>query len=182
MNGVRTARVISVVGHPSVLVPIAVGLAAGNVTAAAIVVATSAVPLLLITRRKVRQGAWSDYDVSRHDQRSSLYWIAFPLMALCALALYLNGAGPQMMRGVLAGAAMLAAGMIGNRWLKISMHMMFDTFAAMIVARTYPRLLPVAIAVVFLVAWSRLHLKRHTLAEVLAGVIIGLAAGLYAVA
>lgn len=182
MNGVRTARAISLVGHPSVLVPVAVGLASGNVTTAAIVVATSAIPLLLITRRKVRRGAWSDYDVSRHEQRSSLYTIAFPLMALCAFALYLNGAGPQMMRGLAAGAAMLAAGWLGNRWLKVSMHMMFDTFAAVIATRAYPRLLSVAVCIVLLVAWSRLHLKRHTPAEVLAGIAIGLAAGLYAVA
>lgn len=182
MNGVRTARVISLVGHPSVLIPIAVAVASRNVTTAAVVVATSAIPLYLITRRQVRLGAWSDYDVSRHDQRSSLYRIAFPLMALCALALYLSGAGPQTMRGVLAGIGMLVAGLLGNRWLKISMHMMFDAFAAVVITRVHPRLLPVMILVVLLVAWSRLHLKRHTGAEVLVGIVIGLAAGVYAVA
>jgi membrane-associated phospholipid phosphatase len=182
MNSIRAARAISIAGHPFVLIPLAVALAAGSFITAAIVAATTALPIYLITRRRVRRGEWSDYDVSRHDQRSSLYWMSFPLMGVAAVALHLSGAGPRMMHGVLAGAAMLAAGMLGNRWLKISMHMMFATFAAVIVARSSPRLLPIAIAVVLLVGWSRLHLKRHTLAEVLVGTAIGLAAGLYAVA
>lgn len=182
MNSIRAARAISIAGHPFVLIPLAVALASRNLTTAAIVAATTALPIYLITRRRVHRGEWSDYDVSRQDQRSSLYWISFPVMALAAVALHLSGAGARMMHGVLAGVGMLAAGMIGNRWLKISMHMMFDTFAAVIVARVYPALLPVAIVVVLLVGWARLEMKRHTLAEVLAGIALGLAAGAYAVA
>jgi membrane-associated phospholipid phosphatase len=80
-------------------------------------------------------------------------------------------------RGLIAASAMIAAAAIATRWVKVSLHVAFNAFAA-------TALIPAAIAgwvllaLVPLVAWSRLFLARHTFAEVAGGAAIGFAAAL----
>ena len=175
------ARVISVAAHPLVLSPITVALATRNLRWTAIIAATLFLPLVAVIARNVRRGAWSDFDVSRHDQRSGLYWAAIPLLVIAALVFWRIGASERFMRALLAVAFLFAAGLIGNRFLKISMHMMFGAFCAVILARVYPWSLVVMIPIVAALAWSRRYLERHTSVEIAVGLLLGAAAGLFAV-
>ncbi|HEY0160385.1 MAG TPA: hypothetical protein VGF28_24070 [Thermoanaerobaculia bacterium] len=178
------ARWLSIAGHPFVLIPLTVGASTRSLFWAAVIAASTTLPLLAIIIRNVRKGRWSDADVSRHDQRSGLYHAGLPILLLSALVLYVLGADPRLLRGIAAGVAMAVAGLIGNRWLKISMHMMFAAFCAVAISRAYPGALTVAAATLFLaaLAWSRNHLKRHTWPEIATGLALGLLAGAAAAA
>jgi hypothetical protein len=175
------ARAISVAGHPFVLIPLMVATATRNWVWATIVGAATILPLLVITLRNVRRGVWSDHDVSRREQRSGLYHAALPLLALTALLLWLMGAKSGMMHGLAAGAVMLAAGLIGNRFLKISLHMMVAAFAGVTIGRIHPNAIYAIVPFVAAIAWSRWKLERHTPAEIATGLGIGAAAAFLAI-
>jgi hypothetical protein len=174
---IALARALSILGHPFLLIPLTIAALTRSLFWTAVIAASTTVPLLAIIVRKVRRGTWSDFDVSRHEQRSGVYHAGIPLLALCALLLYLLGASPEMLRGVAAGALMFLAGLLGNRFLKISMHMMFAAFCTVALARTYPASLFGTLPFLAAIAWSRRYLDRHTWAEIAVGVVIGLACG-----
>ena len=134
----------------------------------------------MIVLRNVRRGVWSDHDVSRHEQRGGLYRVLLPLFAVTALVLYFMGAGPGMMRGFAARAVMLLLGALGNRFLKISMHMMAAAFCGITIARLYPTAAFAIVPLVAALAWSRRKLERHTWAEVFVGLAMGTASALIA--
>jgi hypothetical protein len=165
------------VGHPFFLIPITVAAVTRSLFWSAVVAASTSVPLLAIIIRNVRRGAWSDVDVSRHDQRSGVYYAGFPLLLVTAILLYLLGASAELMRGIAAGAVMFAAGLAGNRFLKISMHMMFAAFCTVALVRGYPAAAFGAIPFVAAIAWSRHYLSRHTWPEIATGLVIGALCG-----
>jgi membrane-associated phospholipid phosphatase len=178
MNELRVARIISAAAHPFVLSPLTIALATGNLRWTAILAAVTLLPMTAVILWNVRRGVWSDFDVSRQDQRSGLYWVAIPLLLLTA---YLIDAPPQFKRGMFAVAVILLIGLAGNRFLKTSMHMMFAAYSTVILARVYPWSLAVMLPICAALAWSRLRLQRHTPAEIAAGVLLGAAAGLYVI-
>ena len=173
------ARVLSTAAHPFVLCPLTVALATRNWRWTAILAATMILPLSLVISRNVRRGAWSDADVSRREQRSGLYWVAIPLLAIAALVFRAQGAPASFQRGLLAVAVLFAVGLVGNRFLKISLHMMFGAFCSVILVRVYPWSAVVMIPLVAALAWSRWKLERHTPAEIAVGILLGTAAGLF---
>lgn len=181
-SSIALARGLSIAGHPFVLLPLMVAIATRNWVWTAILAACTILPLFAVTLRNVRRGFWSDHDVSRRDQRTGLYRAIFPLVALSAVVLYFLGAGPQMMRGFAAAAVMMALGILGNRWLKISMHMMAAAYCGVTIAWLYPAAIWAIVPFVAAVAWSRHKLSRHTWAEIAVGLAIGTAAALFVVA
>jgi len=174
------ARILSIAGHPFVLIPLMVAVATRNWVWTSIVAAGTILPLFVIVLRNVRRGIWSDHDVSRREQRGGLYRVALPLVALSAVLLYFLDAGPRMMRGFAAAAVMLLLGVLGNRFLKISMHMMAAAFCGVTIAWLYPATTFAIVPFVAAIAWSRRELERHTWAEVAAGLAIGAGAALAA--
>jgi hypothetical protein len=175
------ARILSIAAHPFVLTPITVALATGNWRWTAIIGATMILPLSIVILRNVRRGAWSDFDVSRREQRSGLYWIAIPLLAVAAVVLKMQGAPASFQRGLLAVAFLFAAGLAGNRFLKISMHMMFGAYCGVILARAFPWSPAMMVPLLAALAWSRWRLERHTPLEIATGTLLGIGAGLYAI-
>jgi len=174
MNELRIARIVSAVAHPFVLVPITVALSTRDLRWTAIIAATTILPVLLVIVWNVRRGVWSDLDVSRRDQRSGLYWVAIPLLLVAAMTV---DTSPSMRRGMLAVAVILVAGLVGNRFLKISMHMMLAAFCAVVLVRIHPWTPIATLPILAALAWSRWRLDRHTPAEIAVGLILGTAAG-----
>jgi membrane-associated phospholipid phosphatase len=176
LSSTTFARILSIAGHPFILTPLMVAAATRNWVPTAVVAAATILPMLVLTLRNVRRGVWSDHDVSRREQRGGLYRAAFLLIALSALLLWLLDASPRMMHGFAAAAVMLALGLFGNRFLKISLHMMTAAFAAVTIIRLYPNTTYAIVPFVAAVAWSRRKLERHTWTEVVVGLAIGGAA------
>ena len=179
-SSILLARGLSAAGHPLVLIPLTIAVATRSLRWALLVAGTTVIPLALVIAINVRRGRWSDFDVSRQDQRSGLYYAGLPALLLAAVVLHFTGASARMMRGLLAGAAMMAAGLLGNRLLKISMHMMFAAFCAVVLADVDLRSLAVTVPFALALAWARRTLNRHTWAEIAAGTAIGVAAGVFA--
>lgn len=179
MNELRVARIVSVAAHPFVLVPVAVSLATGNLRWTAILALGTLLPMAALIVWNVRRGVWSDFDVSRRDQRSSLYWVAIPLLFLTAA---LIEAPPAFTRGMHAVAFVLVIGLAGNRFLKTSMHMLFGAYCAVLVLPACPWSPALSLPLLASLAWSRWRLERHTPLEIVAGIVLGLAAALYATA
>lgn len=180
LSSTTLARILSIAGHPFVLIPLMVAVATRNWVWTSVVAAGTVLPMFVITLRNVRRGVWSDHDVSRREQRGGLYRVALPLVALSAVLLYFLDAGPHMMRGLGAAGAMLLLGVLGNRFLKISMHMMAAAFCGVTIARLYPATTFAIVPFVAAIAWSRHKLDRHTWAEVGVGLAIGAGAALIA--
>ena len=180
LSSTTLARALSIAGHPFVLIPLMIAVRTRSWVWTAIVAAGTTLPLLAIVLRNVRRGVWSDHDVSRQEQRGGLYRVALPLVIVSGVLLYFLDAGPRMIRGFAAAVVMLLLGALGNRFLKISMHMMVAAFCGVSIARLYPVATFAIVPFVAAIAWSRRKLERHTWAEVAVGLALGAGAALIA--
>jgi membrane-associated phospholipid phosphatase len=181
----RLAQILSVLGHPFVLVPLTILLSfapsqrGGRLFAVlAVFIASTILPLFFIIRRKVSTKEWTDADVSNRQQRQHFYYFTLGILALSIPIAWLLRMPAQLITGTIVSLALLGAGLLINTRLKISMHMMFAAYCAVILARAQLAFLLCALAVLFALAWSRLVLRRHTLSEIIFGLLLGATAGL----
>ncbi|HEY0462206.1 MAG TPA: phosphatase PAP2 family protein [Pyrinomonadaceae bacterium] len=182
---VKIARIVSVAGHPFVLLTLTVFIAALHRTnpiraltlgGAAVLFTVS--PLVFIIRRKVSAGKWSDHDISDASERRSFYPIAIGIAALSTFLFYLLDFPHGLIVGMLMSLVIMLAAMLINRRSKISLHMIFAAYFAIALfgvslwSGTGFLLLAAA------VGWSRVVLERHTPAQVLSGAVLGATAGI----
>ena len=172
----HSALFVSAVLHPFVVVPATVLIRSGNWRASALIAALTILPVLAVTAVRVRRGAWTDFDVSHRGQRSGLYFVALPLTVVAALVV-----PPQFARGTWVAAAMLLAGLLLGPLLKTSLHMMFGAYCAVLTGSSFPLTVPLLVALLLLLGWSRRRLERHEWREIAAGTAIGVAGGIAAI-
>ena len=180
----RLAGWVSVAAHPFVLIPVLVALVTAQslppreaALVVGLVVAGSILPMLWIIMRRVRSGAWTDHDVSVREQRTGMYPAALAVSGASVLLLYLSGSGRSILLGTVAVFILIAVSALVNTRLKVSLHTGFAAFTAVCL---WPGSRPMGIAaavVALAVAWSRLELRRHTLAEVVGGALLGAGIG-----
>lgn len=171
----RLARLISIAAHPLVLSPLTVALGSRNWRWTLTVAASTILPISAVILWNVRRGVWSDFDVSRREQRSGLYWVAIPLFLAAAFLV------PAFTRPMLALVAVLIVGLALSRFLKTSLHMLFAAFCTVILWKVYPASAFAMAGVLAALAWSRWYLGHHTPAEIAVGTLLGTAAGIYTI-
>ena len=169
---------VSTALHPLLLIPVTILLLTHDLRVSGLIAAVTVLPLLAITLRNVRRGAWSNFDVSDRSQRGGLYRSGVPLTLLGAAALYSTNASPAVVRGALIAAAMLLVALLLSPFLKTSLHLLFASWSGILIIREFPLAAPLVLVAVLALAWSRLRLSRHTPAELLVGAIIGVGGGL----
>lgn len=128
---------------------------------------------------QVRRGRWSHVDASGKGERRSLNrFLLIALLVSTALAAWL-GLPTELALGLFLSAAMVALAMLTSRWCKLSLHMAFVVFAALLLLFNAPWWAGLA-ALCFAgaVAWSRLSLQRHVPRDLLAGAVAGTLAGI----
>jgi membrane-associated phospholipid phosphatase len=179
----RTARALSIVGHPGLLMPLAVALSAAGSGASASRVQASVGAALVValivgafSLWQVRRGHWTHVDASLPRERGQLNVFVALLLFGAALVLALWAGSPQGAGGAALAGAVVALAHLLRRRLKVSLHAAFALFAAALVWPAVPAT-PLIVALAAGVAWSRLALRRHSLAEVLTGLLFGAAAG-----
>jgi membrane-associated phospholipid phosphatase len=126
----------------------------------------------------VRKGIFTDYDVSKREQRPLLFFVAIILALLYLFGLYLFNA-PTILFIVTYGIIIgIIAASIVNRWIKASMHV--ATISAMLsaLAIVYGRFYYLLLLLIPIVAYIRVKAKRHTISETIAGAIFGCALSL----
>jgi hypothetical protein len=177
------ARVLSVIGHPGLLVPAAVAVAASGTDAPPQLLPAALATALLVTvivglysLWQVRAGRWAHIDASHPRERHQLNLFLAASLGGASLLLWALGQPLQVALGPLVAGLLVALTHLLRHWLKVSLHAAFAVFAVTLVW-PHPVLTPALALLAWGVAWSRLVLRRHTLPEVLLGLALGAAPG-----
>lgn len=180
------ARALSILGHPLPMLALTLlaiaahdgvagvallRMASGFIAAAAVVLAYS--------RWRVRRGDWAHVDASDTGERRHLN--RFLLVVLLASALLAAaGSQPRMALLLALSALPVVIAAATARWWKLSLHLAFAAFAAVLLLRV-SWLASAAMALfAVLLGWSRLRLARHVPRDLVAGACAGALAGLLA--
>lgn len=170
------ARSLSVLGHPFIVLPASVAalsvLRGGDVRAGALLGGLFVVVSVLIVAG-VKAGRFNDFDVSERERRPGFYLL---IIAGAAALAYSLRADPQAVSACLSAGALLVVCGVVNRWTKASLHTAFGLYAAGFWAAWSLAAGLAALPLAAAVAWSRLHLRRHSLKEVLVGAALGVLA------
>lgn len=122
----------------------------------------------------VRSGKFTDVDVSVRSQRTGpfLFSIVSSLLGFFVLA-YIHGSKNLenvLLITVISGIIL----MIITFWWKISMHASSLSGAITMLSILYGKFILPAFLLVLLVSWSRVVLRRHTIAQVAAGSLMSI--------
>ena len=182
-KSLRMARVVSILGHPILVIPLAAWLASrdSGATLRSSLEVIGGILLLGITvlgisAVQVRRGRWRHVDASNTSERRSLNSLLLLLFGgAAALTWFGQGVTPMFLALTLSAAIILFA-LLAARVCKLSLHVAFIAFAAFI-----PGTMVAGISIGVLcagVAWSRLVLGRHVVPDLIAGLLAGVAAGM----
>jgi len=127
---------------------------------------------------QVRRGRWSHVDASGRSERRSLNrFLLAALLVSTVLAFWLD-LSTELTLGLALSAAMVAIALLTSRWCKLSLHMAFVVFAALLLLVNAPWWVGLAgLCFAAAVAWSRLALQRHVPRDLIAGALTGAVAG-----
>ncbi len=178
------ARWVSIVGHPFVMVAalvwvagLRVGSSAGAVRAVGLITALVLVPLGLLMVRQVRTGRWTNVDASRVSDRPALFTVALAALGAVGALAYATGSASFLVRGVVAAGGLMLLSAAVTPWVKASLHMAFAGLAGTSLALLGSGAGYGILALLPLLAWSRLALARHRPLELIIGLGLGACAG-----
>jgi hypothetical protein len=180
----RAAYGCSVLGNPLIISAIFLGVFCLRlldpihaVQVVAALVGLLFVPIAVWIRSRVRSGHFSDFDVSRREDRTTMYPAILGLNVISTGMLFLTHQPKVLSVGMLCTSVMLVVAFLTNRWIKISLHAAFSFFFALAAIKL--SLTWVASMLIFasLVTSSRLVLIRHRANELVMGVALGILTG-----
>ena len=182
MTPTLLAAWLSRVSHPfvvSVLVLFSAQLLTGRAAAEAVLWTLLSfviviLPSLVFILFRVWLGRYEDIDVSVREDRYLLCGLAgFCFVLLIALLALLQA--PAVVQKTLQAALLaFAVSALFNRFVnKLSLHSLTMAGCSTVLLFVSPLLGVVLSVATLFVGWARLHLTRHTLAEVLGGWIVG---------
>jgi membrane-associated phospholipid phosphatase len=134
-------------------------------------------PIAVLMARQVRRGSWTNVDASNRAERPLLFAVGMAALAVLLGAALVFWPGSFLVRGVAGVLIMLAVCAIATRWIKVSLHMAFGALATTTLLSLRSPAGWVLLAVMSVLAWSRLALERHRPAEVAIGLLVGIACG-----
>jgi hypothetical protein len=173
------ARTISIIGHPFLLIPLAIGYAVSRELpehqAVRIMGVLFAWMLLFgaYVVVQVRRGVWTDVDVSKREHRPRMYLVVVGLGLPGIIALWWGDYPSAVLIGMGSAVALLVASAIINRWIKVSLHAAFSVYAVFVIVSIDGIAAAALLAIPLLIAWSRVAMGRHTRNEVLLGLAFG---------
>jgi membrane-associated phospholipid phosphatase len=180
----KIANIVSILGHPFLTsgiftLFISFYLYDGwrAIISAAIIIGVLILPAFLWNYRKSRTGAYTNFDVSDRNQRKSMYWFFLPLYIAVILIMHFTEQSRSLVYGMIASLILFLTSWIANFFIKVSLHSSASFFLAISVMTIHRPSGIFFIFLSFIVAWSRVVLKRHSVSEVIGGGIIGIATG-----
>jgi membrane-associated phospholipid phosphatase len=123
----------------------------------------------------VSLGKFSDIDVSIRSQRIGPFLFGITSSTLGFFILQFNNAPANLETVLLTASAIGLILMLITLWWKISMHASTLSGTVTFLAVLYGAFVLPAFLLVLLVGWSRVILKRHTIAQVTAGAFLSAA-------
>jgi hypothetical protein len=183
----RLARAISILGHPLLVLPVALALPAalrdgdsGTPRSMLVGFALFAAVLLGWSWWQVRRGRWTHVDASQPSERHALNRTLLVAIAIGALVAWLRSPTPDFALALALSTCIVAVAMLTVHGCKLSLHAAFAVYAAGLLWPLGLVAVGVGCAFAGLVAWSRLRLSRHRPRDLVAGAAAGgLAAGGY---
>lgn len=181
----RLANLVSIVGHPlltlslfSVYVSFWQLPFRQAVLLSCLLIGGVIVPVCIRNYQKVRQGVYTNFDVSDQRQRAGFYPVLIGLVALTTGLFVATGQPRSFCYGMGFSFLLLVVSYGVNYFIKTSLHTSLSFFLAW-AGGLISQPLGITMGVLaVLIAVSRLILKRHTLLEVLVGALIGLTVGI----
>lgn len=184
----RVAKLVTEIFAPAVMVTtllIVVGWhaydysLAGAAWGATAALFTGVIPFLAILGG-VRLGKLTDHHIVRREQRRLPLAIALCCVVGCAGALVALGVKRELLAVLAAGAIGLVVWLIINHWWKMSIHTGIAAGTVLVLVEVFALSALIAAALVPMVAWSRVRLRAHTVAQTVVGAIVGaLIAGMF---
>ena len=176
------ARGLSTLGHPVVVMPVAVlvlllHLHASSLAPIILALCIVAGAVLGFSLWQVHRGRWQHVDASAKGERRSLNLFLAMVLFLAAIVAFARAAEPGFTLGLLLSGLLIILAMLISRWIKLSLHASFATFAVVLLWPLGFWYVALAAVVAAGICWSRVFLGRHTVTEVVAGNLIGAAMG-----
>lgn len=173
------ARTLSIVGHPVVVLPLAAWLASprGSADMGTLAGLAGFGGLALAwSWWQVRRGRWAHVDASGRVERAGLNLFLLALLAAGALLAW-RFAPRDVALAIGLSLPIIALAIVAARWCKLSLHVAFATYAALLLARLDPWVAPAGLCFAAVLAWSRLALARHAPRDLAAGAAAGACSG-----
>lgn len=179
------ARYISIIGHPLLSIPVFVtavlfsnGDFKNSLLIFILIVGCIFVPLILRLYLKSRNGTYTNFDVSDRKQRKSIFVFIIPILIIVTLVLFKTQGYSNVFISMLFATVLVVAAQLINLFLKSSLHVSLNLYLSFLVLMVNVPVGMMLLLFTIALGWSRVVLKRHTLAEVLVGGILGLSVGL----
>lgn len=176
-RGYAVGRAISQILHPVILGVASIFIVAllgvqparDAVVWALVCAFLQVVPPTIFFTWRLRQGAYSDEDVSDRTQRNELYLFGLANLAVGLLILSLLGAPVPILAMITSALAMSLIAWVINLWWKISVHASSMGSTATL-ASLYSEPLGLALWLCAItLGWARVRTRNHTPAQVVAG-------------
>lgn len=135
------------------------------------------VPIGITTLRGVRKGTYTNLDVSDQAQRQKWFITTTLLLLLVTLIIWLTNQDRTLRLAVTCALVLLVTAQVVNTRVKASMHLAFHVFLSFLILHFNGVAGISFLLFAPLLAWSRIHLKRHVWKEIVVGVILGAVLG-----
>ena len=137
-----------------------------------ILIAVSILPVFLVIIYLVRSQKLEGPFINIRKQRTKIYLLAGVCASVGCVILHYLGAPPILVATSVAGLSGVVVFMCVNLLWKISLHTAFVTASVTALIILYGSIAAVTVVLVPLIAWSRIELKHHSLAQVAAGALL----------
>ena len=135
-------------------------------------IAASILPVFSVIIYLVRKQKLESSFINIRKQRTKIYLLAGVCAGIgCIIFPYL-GAPKELMATFVAGLSAVVVFMCVNLLWKISLHTAFVTASVTALIILYGPIAAVTVVLVPLIAWSRIELKHHSLAQVITGALL----------
>lgn len=122
----------------------------------------------------VMLGKFSNFDVSKREQRPLLFLFSAFIMSCYLLSLIVLSAPKILYVGFFALLLGLVTIVIVNRWVKASIHLATATSVVLFMGIVYGGYYFLLLLLIPVLAWARIKTKEHTFMETAIGTILGL--------
>jgi membrane-associated phospholipid phosphatase len=122
----------------------------------------------------VRLGKFSDVDVSRRKERTGPFLFSLASVVAGLITLVLINAPKNLQTLLILTAVSCIVMLFITLWWKISIHASSMAGTVTFLTALYGVIVLPAFLLVILVSWSRVVLRRHTVAQVVAGTLVSI--------
>jgi hypothetical protein len=131
-------------------------------------------PVVLFVIAGVILGYFSNFDVSKKEQRPLLFSFSAAVMFCYFLFIFIFN-GPKILYVDLFAIVLgLIVIIFVNKWIKASIHLATLTSAVLFIEIVYKGYTFLLLGLIPLLAWSRVKTKEHSVKETIIGTVLGI--------